>query len=79
MQDAAQACLDHWQVELDRRQIQEEERAKSDTLLRASEMPVSAETLLRPASGNSSDNSEELLRPENEEPKDQIQRKRGGP
>jgi HEAT repeat protein len=56
VQAAAQACLDHWQAK-------QAERAKSETLLRASAIPGGAEILLRPASDNPSVNPMDHLRP----------------
>lgn len=72
VQAAAQACLDHWQA-------QQDERAQAQTLLRASEPQGGAAILLRPASGNSSVVTEELLRPSEQEAKGTDRsRDRGG-
>jgi hypothetical protein len=62
IQVAAQACLDRWQAKQDKQD-------QPKFLLRASENQGSGDTLLRPASGNPSTASDQLLRAS--EPEDQ--------
>jgi hypothetical protein len=55
VQIAARVCLEHWQSYY----IQQEQ---ADTLLRASERPVGADSLLRPAESSTETPPEQLLR-----------------
>ena len=55
IQVAAQACLDRWQAE-------EDKRAQPHTLLRAAERQADGETLLHPTSGSPPTDPNQLLR-----------------